>query len=169
MTKKIMTKNAITDHLFNLRRENLHQGLGGKFPHRVVLDRTTRQVCNISFCDYKIILDVRWVYGIQLYQRRSWRQTRRWSWWSSACCPCSPGRRSAPSKCSTWLGQPEGDQYSSIPIMFGFFIKSELHQEYHRHHHLCHSQTHLSSPLQFVLALLYHSSKLTKSEIELRL
>ena len=107
--------------------------------------------------------------GIQMYQRRSWRQTRRWSWWSSACCPCSPGRRSAPSKCSTWLGQPEGDQYSSIPIMFGFFIKSELHQEYHRHHHLCHSQTHLSSPLQFVLALLYHRSKLTKSEIELRL
>ena len=53
-----MTKNATTDHLFNLRRKNLHQGLGGKFPHRVVLDRTTRQVCNISFCVDKTILDV---------------------------------------------------------------------------------------------------------------
>ena len=59
MAKKIMTKIAVRDHLFNLRRENLHQGLGGKFPHRVVLDRTTRQVCNFSFCDNKTILDVR--------------------------------------------------------------------------------------------------------------
>ena len=31
--KKLMTKIAVRDHLFNLRRENLHQGLGGKFPH----------------------------------------------------------------------------------------------------------------------------------------
>ena len=33
-----------TDHLLNLRGENFHQGLGGKLPHRIVLDRTSGQV-----------------------------------------------------------------------------------------------------------------------------
>ena len=33
-----------TDHLLDLRGENLHQGLGGQLPHRVVLDRTPGQV-----------------------------------------------------------------------------------------------------------------------------
>ena len=35
---------VITDHLFDLWGENLHQGLGGQLPHRVVLDRTPGQV-----------------------------------------------------------------------------------------------------------------------------
>ena len=33
-----------TDHLLDLRGEDLHQGLGGQLPHRVVLDWTPGQV-----------------------------------------------------------------------------------------------------------------------------
>ena len=43
---------------------------------------------------------------LDTHQHKSWRQTRRWSWWSSACSPCSPAPRSAPSGCSALQGPP---------------------------------------------------------------
>ena len=52
-----------------------------------------------------VFVAVRVVYK-NTHQHTSWRRTRRWSWWSSACSPCSPGRRSTPSGCSAWQGQP---------------------------------------------------------------